>query len=39
MKILPVDPVFSSWVTVIKKAQILNCSRGSKSLKGTYSFL
>ena len=30
---LPIDPVFSSWVLVIKKAPIKNCSRNSKSLK------
>ena len=35
-KTLPIDPVFSSWVHVIKKAPIINCSRNSKSLKGIY---
>ena len=32
---LPFDPVFSSWVNVIKKVPIQNCS---KSLKGIYYF-
>ena len=35
---LPIDSVFSSWVHVIKKAQIINSSRNSKSLKGIYFF-
>ena len=35
---LPVDPVFSSWVNVIKKAPVINLSRNSKSLKGIHFF-
>ena len=33
-KTLPIDPVFSSWVNVIKKVSIIKCSRNFKSLKG-----
>ena len=38
IKILPIGPVFSSGVHVIKKVPIINCSRSSKSLKGIYFF-
>ena len=31
IKTLPIDPVFSSWVKVIKKALIINRSRNAKS--------
>ena len=31
--------MFSSWVHVIEKAPIINCSLNSKSLKGMYFFL
>ena len=37
-KMLPVDPVFSSWVYVIKKAPIINLSGNSKSLKDYFFF-
>ena len=38
IKILPIDPLFSSWVNVIKKAPIINRSRNSNSLKGISFF-
>ena len=36
IKILSLDPIFSSWVNVIKRTQKLNLSRNSKRLKGIY---
>ena len=36
IKTLRNDQVFSSWVYVIKKAPIINCSRSSMSLKGIF---
>ena len=36
IKILPVDPGFSNWESVIKKAPIINCFKNSKSLKGIF---
>ena len=38
IKILPMDPVFSSWVNVIKKALVINRSRIVKELKGHLFF-
>ena len=34
---IDINPVFSSWVHVIKKAPVINCSRNSK-LKGHLLF-
>ena len=36
--ILPIDPVFSSWVNFLKKLPIINFSSNSKSLKGIIYF-
>ena len=38
IRILPVGPVFSNWVSIIIKMTVINCSRKSKSLKGIYFF-
>ena len=38
IKTLPIDPVFSGWVIVIKKAPVIYRSRNSKSLKGIFFF-
>ena len=38
IRTLPIDPVFSSWAHVIKKAPVINCSRNSESLKRIYFF-
>ena len=38
IKNIPIDPVFSNWVNLIRKVFFMNCSTNSKSFESIYFF-